>query len=100
MGGAALSSRLTDPRIVSDEPEASPPSRRPVLIVVGVLAVYVFSYFPATSFMVRHPKYQRGAAAWRPIPSVVRHAMFKTWSKLDATGFEIVDSQAAAHPAP
>lgn len=85
---------------VSDEPEASPFSRRPVLIVVGVLALYVLAYFPAHSFIVRHPQYQRGAAAWRPIPSVVRHAMFRVWAKLDPAGFQIVDSQLAAHPSP
>jgi hypothetical protein len=84
---------------VSDEPEASPPSRRPVLIVLGMLALYVFAYFPTMSYIVRHPQYQRGAAAWRPIPGVIRQAMFRVWSKLDPTGFQIVDSQLAAHPA-
>jgi hypothetical protein len=83
---------------VSDEPEASPPNRWPV-IVVCVLALYVLAYFPAMSYIVRHPQHQRAAAAWRPIPSTVRHVMFQAWSKIDPTGVQIVDSQLAAHPA-
>ena len=81
-----------------DEPGASP-SRWPVLIVAGVFALYVVSYFLATSYMVRHPESRRAAAAWRPIPNVVRHAMFKAWSRIDPAGAQIVDS-IAARPSP
>jgi hypothetical protein len=83
---------------VSDEPEDSTRSRRAARVVLCVLALYVVAYFPAVSYIVRHPQYQRAAAVWRPIPSVIRHGMFRVWSKLDPTGFQIVASQVAAQP--
>ncbi|HEV7402286.1 MAG TPA: hypothetical protein VGO11_05140, partial [Chthoniobacteraceae bacterium] len=77
---------------MSDDPKASRSNRRPVLIVVGVLVVYLFSYFPAMSFIVRHPQLQRAAAPWRPMPNAARLAMsrpdrsstepaFRSWTR-------------------
>jgi hypothetical protein len=50
------------------------------------------------SFIVRDPQYQRTAAAWRPVPRVVRHVMARVWAKLAPAAFSIVDQQASAHP--
>ena len=80
--------------------EDEPTNHRPKLLIASLvlLALYLIAYFPAFSYMVRHPEHQRFTAIFRPIPNELRHAMFQLWAKLDPDGFRIVDQQAAAHP--